>query len=129
MRLAWAGLYMGPLLAGLAAFGWAAVLPFIAVLTAWSLLSGDQQRLSLADPLSNLGLLWQIAMQAILVILCLSIGRGIGAVLAFTPEFSLILPLGLSLLSLAVLHCAWSSLRGKAHLAAFLSALPSPAKS
>ena len=102
-RVSTALLYVGPLLAGLMGQGWAMVLAFVVVFLLWSVIVrahlwpmtlADLGRSEAAVALASL-----VATQAVLVIVCFAVGRGIGGVLALKPALPAVLPLALSVLS------------------------------
>ena len=89
LKLATALLYFGALLAGLMGQGWGMVLAFLAVFLVWSVILqphlwpsrvSDLAQLQAMVPLASL-----IATQALLVVLCFGIGRGIGGVVGLQP--------------------------------------------
>lgn len=80
-------LYAGPLVAGLAGYGWAAVWPFVAIFTLWQVVMRpadwprDPARWS--DPALLAAALARVALLTILVALCFAAGRGIGAAIGY----------------------------------------------
>lgn len=97
-------LYLGPLLAGLGGFGWALVPVFAVVFLLWqAFLRPQEWPRSFADwqrPDAMLAFAARAAVQVLLVVLCLGIGRGLGGALGVLPPFPMLLPLAASLLAL-----------------------------
>ena len=112
LRLATALLYVGPLFGGLMGQGWGMVAAFTGVFLLWSVIihpeqwpqsQGDLARSEAAVALASL-----IATQALLVIVCFAVGRGIGGVLALKPELPGFLPLALSFLAVPLARIIWN---------------------
>ena len=106
-------LYMGPLIAGLAGFGWAMLLPFVSVFVLWLMLLRPHQW-----PQSNrewlqasawIAALTQILTQVLLVAVLFGIGRGIGGVMGQVPLVFPMLPLALSFTAIPLARLAWDS--------------------
>lgn len=104
-------LYFGPLLAGLGGFGWAVVPLFAAIFLLWLFILRPQQwPRNLADwarPEALISLLTQAVVQVLLVAVSFGIGRGIGGVLGAVPPFPLMLPVGISFLSIPLARMLW----------------------
>ena len=106
-------LYMGPLIAGLAGFGWAMLLPFVSVFVLWLMLLRPHQW-----PQSNrewlqasawIAALTQILTQVLLVAVLFGIGRGIGGVMGQVPLVFPMLPLALSFIAIPLARLVWNS--------------------
>jgi hypothetical protein len=97
-------LYFGPMLAGLAGYGWAVVPYFIAVFMIWQVLRSPKLwPRSVTDWKSApvlINLTSRLMVQAGLVIFCFVIARGIGGVTNILPPLLIGTPLGISLLAL-----------------------------
>lgn len=108
-------LYMGPLLAGLAGFGWGLLPPFALIFTLALVLSRPHQWPQTLhhwrDPGVIAAVVLQILSQVLLVVLCLGIGRGIGGVLGYLPLVHAIVPLGLCCLGAMGLGLCWDRAR------------------
>ena len=106
MMVANALLYFGPLLAGLAGFGWGLVAVFTAIFMLWLIiLQPDEVPISRADWLSPAA--WvaigaRAAVQLLLVVVLFGIGRGIGGILGAMAGFPPMLPIAISFLSIAL---------------------------
>lgn len=78
-------LYAGPLVAGLAGHGWAAVWPFVAIFTLWQVVmrptDWPRDPARWTEPAQLSAAVARVALLAMLVALCFAIGRGIGAVI------------------------------------------------
>lgn len=111
MQGATALLYLGPLLAGLGGFGWSVVPVFAAIFMLWLFILRPQQwPRRLADWARSealVALAAQAAVQILLVLVCFGIGRGIGGVLGALPPFPLMLPVGVSFLSIPICRMIW----------------------
>ena len=96
-------LYLGPLLAGLAGFGWSVVPVFEAIFLLWLVILRPQEwPASVADwqrPEAFVGLAARGAVQLLLVTICFGIGWGIGGVTGVHPVMSVLLPIGLCTLA------------------------------
>lgn len=107
-------LYLGPLLAGLAGFGWATLLPFVLLFALRLMLlrpdhfpqsDRDWQSLPVLAVMVT-----QILTQILLVTVLIAIGRGFSGVLDHAPSLHGILPLAISFVAvtlLAVSLVAW----------------------
>ena len=105
-------LYFGPLTAGLGGFGWAVVPVFTAIFLLWLVILRPQQwpRLAAdwARPAAWITLITQAAVQILLVAILFGIGRGMGGVLGSLPQFSLLLPIAISFLSIPLARLIWN---------------------
>lgn len=110
-RLTTGLLYFGPLLAGLVGQGWAMVPVFLAIFLLssvilqpdlWPRSQGDLARSEAAVALASL-----VATQALLVVICFALGRGIGGVLALQPALPVYLPVALSFASVPLARLVW----------------------
>lgn len=106
-------LYMGPLLAGLAGFGWAMLPPFVSVYLLWLMIMRPHQwPRTNADWLRGevwLVVLTQALTQILLVSVLFGIGRGLGGVMGHLPMFHPLLPVAVSFLAIPVSRLAWDS--------------------
>lgn len=111
-------LYLGPLLAGIAGFGWRVVPLFVAIFLLWLFILRPQQwPRTLADwsrPEALIALLTQSLVQLLLVAVSLGIGRGIGGVLGVMPAIPLMLPVAVSFLSIPLARMIWDPWRADA---------------
>lgn len=112
-RGATALLYLGPLFAGLAGFGWALVPAFLAIFLMYLFVvrrslfprkSGDWADTGILVPL-----LTQTLVQLLLIVLCFAIGRGLGGVVGTLPAFSPLWTLAVSFLSVPL--CRWLAIQ------------------
>ena len=108
-------LYFGPLLAGIAGFGWRVVPLFVGIFLLWLFILRPQQwPRTLADwsrPEALIALLTQSLVQLLLVAVSLGIGRGIGGVLGVMPAIPLMLPVAVSFLSIPLARMIWDPWR------------------
>ena len=104
-------LYFGPLLAGLGGFGWRVIPGFVAIFLLWLFILRPQQwprrAADWARPEALIAVLTQGVVQLLLVAVSFGIGRGIGGVLGALPPFPLMLPLGISFLSIPLARMLW----------------------
>jgi hypothetical protein len=111
-------LYFGPLLAGIAGFGWRVVPLFVGIFLLWLFILRPQQwPRTLADwsrPEALIALLTQSLVQLLLVAVSLGIGRGIGGVLGVMPAIPLMLPVAVSFLSIPLARMIWDPWRADA---------------
>ena len=112
LRAANALLYFGPLLAGLAGFGWAMLPPFVSIFVFWLLLLRPHQWPQTGrDWLTSralLSVLTQVLTQVLLVAVLFGIGRGIGGVAGSLPNMHPFLPLAMSFLALPLSRFLWN---------------------
>jgi hypothetical protein len=110
-------LYFGPLLAGIAGFGWRVVPLFVGIFLLWLFILRPQQwPRRLADwsrPEALIALLTQSVVQVLLVAVSLGIGRGIGGVLGVMPDIPLMLPVAVSFLSIPLARMIWDPWRAE----------------
>lgn len=108
-------LYLGPLVAGLAGYGWPVVPVFTVIFVLWLIVMRPHEfPATLTEWLSPTGLigaLARIAVQLVLVALCFGIGRGIGGILGYLPAFPLAFPLGISILSIPLSRLLWNPVK------------------
>ena len=111
-------LYSGPLLAGIAGFGWHVVPLFVGIFLLWLFILRPQQwPRTLVDwsrPEALIALLTQSLVQLLLVAVSLGIGRGIGGVLGVMPAIPLMLPVAVSFLSIPLARILWDPWRADA---------------
>lgn len=104
-------LYLGPLLAGLAGFGWGLVPVFVVIFVLWLLILRPRNwPRSLADWQKSealVALVSQTATQALLVVVCFGIGRGIGGVAGLSLRLPVWLPVAISVLSIPMSRLIW----------------------
>ena len=90
------------------------VLAFLAVFVLWSVILRPNlwpsRPADLAQSEAVVALAALIATQALLVILCFGIGRGIGGVMALQPALPDLLPLTLSFLAVPLSRMIWNPL-------------------
>ena len=112
-RGATALLYLGPLFAGLAGFGWALVPAFLAIFLMYLFVvrrslfprkSADWTDMGVVIPL-----LTQTLVQLLLIVLCFAVGRGLGGVVGAVPPFSPLWTLAVSFLSVPL--CRWLAIQ------------------
>ena len=109
-------LYAGPLLAGLGGFGWATVPVFTAIFFLWLVVirprNWPHRLADLRRPEAWLTLAAATAVQALLVVICFGLGRGIGGVAGTLPPFALLLPLAVSFLAIPLARLIWDPAKG-----------------
>ena len=105
-------LYMGPLLAGLAGFGPALLVPFVLLFMLWLILlrphNWPQSTGEWLKPASLFAALTLVATQLLFVAVLFGVGRGLGGVLGFVPIYHPLLPVTLSVLALPLLRLVWN---------------------
>ncbi|MBT9244665.1 hypothetical protein KM031_06470 [Gemmobacter fulvus] len=110
-------LYLGPLLAGLAGFGWSVVPVFAAIFLLWLVILRPQEwPTTVADwqrPEAFVGLAARGAVQLLLVTICFGIGWGIGGVTGVHPVMSVLLPIGLSFLAIPLGRLVWDPMKAQ----------------
>lgn len=104
-------LYFGPLLAGLAGFGWVLVPLFTAIFVAWLIILQPYEfpinRAEWLSPDAWVAVGARAAVQLLLVVLLFGIGRGIGGILGAMTGYSAMLPLAISFLSIPFARMIW----------------------
>lgn len=113
LRAATALLYLGPLLAGMAGFGWQLVFGFWAIFLLYLFVIRRSIFPRKPADWSNgpllVRLLGQSLVQLLLVVVCFAIGRGIGGTAGAVPPFSAYWTLALSFLSVPL--CRWLAIQ------------------
>jgi len=113
LQVATMALYMGPLLAGMAGFGWAMLPPFVTLFVAWLIVlhphQWPQTNAEWFQGKSLAAALTQVLTQILLVAVLFGIGRGIGGVAGALPLFTPILPLALSFTALPLARTVWNA--------------------
>lgn len=101
LTLASVMLYAGPVIAGLAGYGWGVVPAFVAIFVAWHIVMRPAQwpRVPAAwrDPTVQTGAALQVGVVLVVVLVCFGAGRGLGGVIGYLPPLPLVVPLFLSL--------------------------------
>ncbi len=104
-------LYFGPLLAGLAGFGWALVPLFTAIFVLWLIILQPYEfPINRAEWMSTdawVAISARAAVQLLFVVVLFGIGRGIGGVLGAMTGFSPVLPIAISFLSIPLARMIW----------------------
>jgi hypothetical protein len=112
-RGATALLYLGPLFAGLAGFGWGLVPGFLAIFLLYLFVIRrsvfPRRAADWTDRDLMLRLLTQGLVQLLLIVLCFAIGRGLGGVIGAVVPFSPFWTLALSFV--AVPLCRWLAIQ------------------
>ena len=94
-------LYAGPLIAGLAGFGWGVVPAFAAILIAWQIVMRPAQwprdPAAWRESTVQVGAALQVLVAVVVVLVCFGAGRGLGGVVGYLPTLPLVVPLFLSL--------------------------------
>ena len=126
-------LYMGPLVAGLAGFGWQMIVEFTVIFMLWLVVM--RPAMWPADGAGwNSGrvigkfLLW-VAIQALVVSFCFAIGRGIGGTMGAVPPLPVWVPPLMSLLAVPLSRICWNPAASHPDMAGFAdrAALEQPA--
>jgi hypothetical protein len=98
-------LYMGPLLAGLAGYGWVSVPIFAAIFTLWQMILRPQDW---QVPGSRVvSLVARIVLQVLVVAGCFGVGRALGGIFSYAPGFHPMLPVAMSFLAIPVSRLVW----------------------
>ena len=105
-------LYMGPLVAGLAGFGWQMIVEFTVIFTLWLVVMRPMMWPTEAGGWQSgrvIGkfLLW-VALQAAVVSFCFAIGRGIGGTMGALPPLPVWVPPLMSLLAVPLARICWN---------------------
>lgn len=105
-------LYMGPLLAGLADYGWEAVPVFAAIFVLWQMIlrPGEWAR----APGQGVARLGRVVIQVLLVSGCFAAGRALGGTLAVEPGFHPMLPVAVSFLAIPFSRLVWDGWKAEA---------------
>ena len=97
-------LYGGPVIAGLAGFGWGVVPAFVVIFIAWHIVMRPAEWPRDPAAWRETGVQTGAALQAVVaivvVLVCFGAGRGIGGVVGYLPPLPLVVPLFLSLAAL-----------------------------
>ena len=113
--LANALLYFGPLLAGLAGFGWGLVAVFTAIFVLWLIILQPYEfpinRAEWMSPDAWVAIGARAAVQLLLVVVLFSVGRGIGGILGAMTGYSAMLPIAISFLSIPLARMIWDPWR------------------
>ncbi len=113
-------LYMGPLVAGLAGFGWPMIAEFTAIFMLWLVVMRPAMwPEALADWVNRkvlLKLLFWVVVQAAIVGFCFAIGRGIGGTAGSLPPMPVWVPPLMSLLAVPVSRILWDPASGNPDL-------------
>lgn len=109
-------LYMGPLVAGLAGFGWQMIAEFTAIFMLWLVVMRPAMWPdALADWVNRkvlLKLLFWVVVQTATVGFCFAIGRGIGGTAGSLPPMPVWVPPLMSLLAVPVSRILWNPASG-----------------
>lgn len=104
-------LYFGPLLAGLAGFGWGLVVIFTAIFVLWLIILQPYEfpisRAEWLSPDAWLAVGARAAVQLLLVVVLFGVGRGIGGILGAMTGFPAMLPIAISFLSIPIARLLW----------------------
>jgi hypothetical protein len=96
-------LYTGPVIAGLAGFGWGVVPAFVVIFVAWQIVMRPAQwprdPAAWRETTVQMGAAVQVAVVLVLVLVCFGVGRGLGGVFGYLPPLPLFVPLFVSLAS------------------------------
>lgn len=110
-----AALYMGPLLAGLAGYGWMMLPPFVSIFVLWLMIlrphQWPQTNAAWVQRVTWVSVLAQVATQLLLVAVLFGIGRGIGGVLGHLPLFHPLLPVAVSFVAIPMSRLFWNAER------------------
>ena len=111
LMVATALLYFGPLLAGLAGFGWPTVAIFTAIFVLWLIILQPYEfpvsRAEWLSPDAWVAIGARAAVQLLLVIVLFGIGRGIGGILGAMTGYPVLLPVAVSFLSIPLARMIW----------------------
>lgn len=104
-------LYFGPLLAGMAGFGWGMVVIFTAIFVLWLfILQPYEFPINRAEWMSSdawVAIGARAAVQLLLVVVLFGVGRGIGGILGAMTGYSAMLPIAISFLSIPLARLVW----------------------
>ena len=111
-------LYFGPLLAGMSGFGFAMLVPFVAIFALWLMILRPEQWPSTAAEWLTApawgAAVTQVLSQVLLVTILFAVGRGIGGVAGFLPMTHPLFPLGVSVAAIPVSRMLWDTRRAAA---------------
>ena len=97
-------LYAGPVIAGLAGFGWGVVPAFVVIFVAWRIVmrpaEWPRDPAAWRDTSVQTGAALQAIVVVVVVLVCFGAGRGLGGVVGYLPRLPLVVPLFLSLAAL-----------------------------
>jgi len=104
-------LYFGPLLAGLAGFGWGLVAVFTVIFVLWLVILQPYEfpinRAEWMSPDAWVAVGARAAVQLLVVVVLFGIGRGIGGILGAMAGFPVMLPIAISFLSIPFARMVW----------------------
>ncbi len=104
-------LYLGPLLAGMAGFGWNQVAAFSVIFLLWQIvmrpLDWPRDPAAWRDGAMLAAAAARIAILVALVAILFGLGRGIGGIAGYLPAVPVLAPLGLSLLAVPLARMVW----------------------
>ena len=104
-------LYFGPLLAGLAGFGWALIPVFTAIFVLWLIILQPYEfpinKAEWLSPDAWVAVAARAAVQLLLVVALFAVGRGIGGILGAMTGFPTLLPVAISFLSIPLARMIW----------------------
>jgi hypothetical protein len=94
-------LYAGPVIAGLAGFGWGVVPAFVVIFLAWRIVmhpaEWPRNPAAWRETAVQTGAALQTIVVVVVVLVCFGAGRGLGGVVGYLPPLPLVVPLFLSL--------------------------------
>ncbi len=109
-------LYVGPLAAGLADFGWSMMPGFVLIFLLWQIImrpaDWPRRAAQWAEPGVLTGAFTRLALIIILVGVCFGIGRGIGGAVGFVSGVPMYVPLAVSFLAIPLARLARDPLAG-----------------
>lgn len=104
-------LYFGPLLAGLAGFGWGLVAVFTAIFVLWLIILQPYEfpinRSEWRSTDAWVAIFARAAVQLLLVVVLFGIGRGLGGILGAMTGYPAMLPIAISFLSIPLARMIW----------------------
>ena len=117
-------LYMGPLVAGLAGFGWQMIAEFTAIFMLWLVVMRPAMWPEAVADWGNRRVLarfmfWAV-IQAVIVAFCFAIGRGIGGTAGTLPPMPVWVPPLMSLLAVPVSRILWNPSAANPEMAAYV---------
>jgi hypothetical protein len=109
-------LYLGPLVAGMAGFGWGQVAAFAAVFLLWQIvmrpLDWPREAARWNDRQLQAAAVARVVLLVVLVAVLFGIGRGIGGVFGHLPRVPPLVPFGLSLVAIPLARLIWDPVQG-----------------